>query len=140
LISAAEGAAYGVSGYYYNVENISSGSMHGFQFTTDGSGVKIINTATNGSFSDYYGNQQVYMLADRNIDSESKLNITAVPTVGEEPNGITAVDPAGQVVSTAYYTLQGIRVTQPTASGVYILKETLENQQTRVRKQLIVIQ
>ena len=50
-----------------------------------------------------------------------------------------SIDTAGQLLSVKIYTLQGVEVRQPAATGVYILKKIYASGKTQVVKQLIVV-
>lgn len=49
------------------------------------------------------------------------------------------VEDYGTIIDTQYYNLQGLRLTEPTVSGVYIVKDTYSTQRTVTRKSYIDI-
>lgn len=50
-----------------------------------------------------------------------------------------AIDPNDEVVSTRYYTVQGVEVKKPTATGIYIIRRLYASGKTQAVKQLILV-
>ena len=70
-------------------------------------------------------------------DAGNPLIFTLVP--GQTFDPIPSVEVAvGKVIAVKYYNLQGIEVTRPSVSGVYIVREILDSGQSRARKAIYI--
>lgn len=80
---------------------------------------------------------------DVDLDGNPRIAGAAVDLGPYEYTGGSAIDEVeayeGEVVRTQYYTLQGVEVTYPSVSGLYIVKKTLDTNQVITEKQFITI-
>lgn len=51
--------------------------------------------------------------------------------------GINEIDEADEIIATEYYTLQGVKIEQPTVSGIYLVKLQYVSQKTATKKLFI---
>ena len=87
-----------------------------------------------GALNDYYGNEMcIYYLGDGGNP------VTFIPEDGLSNIRHLSVDPADQLLVQKYYTLQGIEVKQPAATGIYIVKKVYASGKTQAVKEFVVV-
>ena len=80
---------------------------------------------------------------DVDLAGNPRIAGAAVDLGPYEYTGGSAIDEVeayqGEVVRTQYYTIQGVEVTYPSVSGLYIVKKTLDTNQVIAEKQFILV-
>ena len=80
---------------------------------------------------------------DTDLDGNARIFGAAVDLGPYEVNDGSAIETAetngGEIVRVQYYTMQGIEVTSPSVSGLYIVKKTYDTKKVVVEKDFISV-